>query len=78
MSNTTTAKLGSNATPLDAPPDGLSHNELLMRLNRLDAPATMLADQESNKEFDALRALMVEKYGEGRVVEVEREIKGEG
>jgi hypothetical protein len=43
-----------------------------MRLNRLDAPATMLADQE----HQALRALMVEKHGLERVIEVEREIKG--
>ena len=60
----------NNETKLDAPPDGLSHNELLLRLDRQDALATIRADQE----HEVLRGLMVEKYGLERVEEVEQEV----
>jgi hypothetical protein len=74
MTNETIAKRGSgNTTTLDAPPDRMSHNELLKRLNRSDSLASLRADQE----HEVLRNLMIEKHGEVRVLEVEAEITKE-
>jgi hypothetical protein len=60
----------TNETTLDAPPDGLSHNELLLMLNRQDSLASLKTDHE----HEVLRQLMIEKHGLERVVEVEAEI----
>jgi hypothetical protein len=49
----------------------MSHNELLLRLNRADALASIKAGREADKEHSALRALMIEKHGLERVEEVE-------
>jgi hypothetical protein len=57
-------------TTLEAHDTRMSHNELLLRLNRQDMVASIKADQE----HFSLRALMVGLYGEGRVLEVEQEI----
>ena len=67
------SKMRSNTTTLDAPPDRMSHNELLLRLDRQDALVAMVADQEHEK----LRVRMVDKYGEEGVAMVEEKIRKE-
>ena len=52
MNNETRSKLGSNTTTLDAPPDGLSHNELLLRLERQDAIEALREVRSPSKSND--------------------------